>query len=136
MLRESVLVVALGLVTLPVLGHGEDKLGPHGGHIKMPGAFHTELVLAGPGKVNIYLLDFNMKNPSVRDSSVVLSLHGRGRVSAPCVQRKDDRNDDYFACEFPPMADFAKKGALVLEAQREKQKGQVVRYELPLPHVR
>jgi hypothetical protein len=25
-------------------GHGEDKPGPNGGYIQMPGAFHTELV--------------------------------------------------------------------------------------------
>ncbi|MBL7686827.1 MAG: hypothetical protein JNJ49_02255 [Bdellovibrionaceae bacterium] len=107
--------------------HGEEKLGPHGGYIKMPGAFHTELVLDAAHKVKVYLLDFDWKNPSVRDSSVVLTLHGRGRVRANCVKK-----EDHYGCEFSPNVDLGKKGALVLEAVREKQKGQSVRYELPL----
>ena len=127
MLKAYTVFTVLNLLTGLAWGHGEDKLGPHGGYIQMPGAFHTELVLDGSHKVRVYLLDFEWKNPSVRDSSVVLTLHGRGRVRANCVKK-----DDHYACEFSPVVDLGKKGALVLEAKREKEKGKSVRYELPL----
>ncbi len=125
--KASILFAVLSFLTSLAWGHGEEKLGPHGGYIKMPGAFHTELVLDGSHKAKVYLLDFEWKNPSVRDSTVVLTLHGRGRVKANCAKK-----DDHYACEFSPIVDLGKKGALVLEAEREKQKGQSVRYELPL----
>lgn len=125
--NASILFVVLNILAGLAWAHGEEKLGPHGGYIKMPGAFHTELVLDGAHKVKVYLLDFDWKNPSVRDSSVSLTLHGRGRATAKCVKQ-----DDNYACEFSPIVDLGKKGALVLQAEREKQKGQSVRYELPL----
>ena len=128
MRKCSVRITLLSLlVGSLVWGHGEEKPGPHGGFIKMPGSFHTELVVDGPRRAKIYLLDFEWKNPTLQDSSVVLTLHGRGRVRANCVQA-----NDHYVCEFSPAVDLGKKGALVLEAVRAKQKGQSVRYELPL----
>ena len=40
-------------------GHGGNKPGPHGGKIKMPGMFHTELLLNSAHHFEIYLLDMN-----------------------------------------------------------------------------
>jgi hypothetical protein len=53
--------------------HGEDKAGPNGGFIRMPGAFHTELVPSGKDKLKVYLLDIQWKNPSLKNSSNLLT---------------------------------------------------------------
>ena len=37
--------------------HGEDKAGPHGGFIRMPGAYHTEVVPVSKNQAKVYLLD-------------------------------------------------------------------------------
>ena len=58
-------ITALIFSTLTVLSvnlfaHGEDKPGPHGGYIRMPGSFHTEVVKEKAG-YRVYLLDINWK---------------------------------------------------------------------------
>ena len=44
-------LVTFILMTSQSWAHGEDKYGPHKGFIRMPGAFHTELVLNGKNKL-------------------------------------------------------------------------------------
>lgn len=113
------------LIALPLIAfsHGEDKLGPHQGFIKMPGAFHTEVVLEGPRSLKVFLLDMNWKNPSVKDSEVQILEP----VGATCKIE-----DDYFRCALPEGFDGTKKGKLKLATTREKQKGNSAIYDLPL----
>lgn len=68
--------------------HGEDKPGPFGGGIRMPGAFHSEAVLFYPNEVKIYLLDMNWKNPTVSDSKVEASFKGHRTSNATCQKRR------------------------------------------------
>lgn len=112
------------LATVKTWAHGEDKPGPHGGFISMPGAFHVELVPVSKNKVKAYLLDIDWKNPTVKDSSVELS---RGQVNAKCTM-----DYDFFTCEFPKPVDLTKKGQIDVKATREKQIGNSVSYQLPL----
>lgn len=59
-----VFIIAIG--SSIAFAHGEVKAGPHNGFIRMPGAFHTELVLVGKNKLkaecavqrNYYLCSF------------------------------------------------------------------------------
>ncbi len=69
-------------LSLNVFAHGEDKPGPHGGFIRMPGAFHTEVVKEKEG-YRVYLLDINWKNPSVLDSAVLASIEVGKKQSCP-----------------------------------------------------
>lgn len=79
------LTIILAFLGTNAFGHGEDKPGPHGGQIRMPGAFHTELVKLSATKVAIYLLDISFKNPVVRDSSVDASFEINGtKVKLNC----------------------------------------------------
>ena len=119
--------ISLLLFSANAFPHGEDKPGPHGGFIRMPGAFHTELVPDGPNKVKVYLLDVNWKNPSITGSSLKLRYGVKGEF-AKCAAG----NGLFYICEFSKKIDLSKKGKLVLHSQREEQKGTKVDYELPL----
>lgn len=107
--------------------HGEDKLGPNGGFIRMPGAFHTEVVPHGPNKVKVFLLDIEWKNPTVLNSSLSASLKSKKTSQGKCEIQKN-----YYLCNFPDEVDLSKKGQLTITAKRDNQTGNEVSYELPL----
>lgn len=121
---KAFMVTLLLLSPQAALSHGEDRPGPHGGHIRMPGVFHTEVVQAGKDTAKIYLLDLHWKNPT-RKGKVEARL---GKKVATCRAR-----DDHFSCVFPKESDLS-KGILTILAEREGDKGVEVFYELPLRH--
>lgn len=107
--------------------HGEDKEGPHGGFIKMPGAFHTEVLVEEKNSIRVYLLDMEWKNPSTTNSKVSLALGDKAGTKAQC-----EIKENYYQCRFPGSIDLNKKGTLKLSAQREGKEGVMVSYHLPL----
>lgn len=120
-------VISSALLASLAHGHGEDKLGPHGGFIRMPGVFHTELVPDGTNGLKVYLLDVNWKNPSVKDSSVKIRYGKKGEL-AKC----EAKEELYYSCRFSGKVDVTKMGLLSVTSTREKQKGNEVTYPLPL----
>ncbi len=123
------LLITLALL-LPVFAwsHGEDKPGPHGGHIRMPGAFHTELVLNKKNEAHVYLLDMDFKNPTVKDSSLQMKARfEKKEVSYKC----EVMGADHFHCA--PEGKVPVKAELILHATREKAVGNEALYKLPLP---
>lgn len=120
---------ALTLLSLTgswVNAHGEDKPGPNKGFIKMPGAFHTELVPEGKNQLKVYLLDMNWKNPTVADSSLQVTHKLAGKSTALECQP----TTDHYLCLLVKGINL-KKGQLEVLAQRDKQKGNTVIYDLP-----
>jgi len=114
------------LCTTSLFAHGEDKPGPHGGFIRMPGAFHTE-VMAEKAGLRIMLLDINFQNPTVEDSSVKVTLKADNKeILLKCKTDKDS-----FFC---PMTGHLreKKGILAIQPMRHKAKGAQVEYPFPL----
>jgi hypothetical protein len=107
-----------------IWAHGEDKPGPNGGFISMPGAFHVELVPVNARQLKAYLLDIDWKNPTLKESSIELS---QGALAAKCKAKTD-----HFVCDFPAAVDLTKPGELTVNSTREKQKGNTVKYSLPL----
>jgi hypothetical protein len=120
--------LALFLITTLALAHGEDKPGPHGGYIRMPGAFHTEVVPNGNEELKVFLLDINWKNPLTKNSSVQLSLGKKGKGKISC----HPKDDAYFSCPLPKGTNLNKKGEFFVEAQRDGFKGNKASYALPL----
>lgn len=108
------------------IAHGENKLGPNGGYIRMPGAFHTEVVAKSPNQIQVYLLDLEWKNPSVNSSSVKAYLNGKKKYSTTCVVE-----NNFYRCDFEKGARLD-GGQLVIEAKRENQVGNKAIYDLPL----
>lgn len=107
--------------------HGEEEVGPHGGEIRMPGAFHTEVLVVGKNKLRIYLLDLHFQKPTTEDSSVEVSHVGPQRSKAECVNDKEA-----FVCSFGDGVDLTGRGVLEVRAVYRKQKGNKVVYSIPL----
>lgn len=118
-----IVAIIITLFSLNALSHGEDKPGPHGGYIRMPGAFHTEVVQEKEG-YRVYLLDINWKNPSILDSSVKASIQsGTKTIDLACSKQ----SDSYFC-----KSSLVQNGQLNITAKREGQVGGVSAYNLPL----
>lgn len=108
--------------------HGEDKPGPNGGFIRMPGAFHTEVVPITQHQFKVYLLDINWKNPSTVNSSLTVTYSGSPKHIAQCAAKEGG----YFQCSLPESVDIGKRGHLTIASKREGQQGVDVTYDLPL----
>lgn len=117
---KPLLISAIIVFTATAFSHGEDKPGPHGGFIKMPSGFHTEVVPVGNNQLKVYLLDIDWKNPTTDKSTV--------RVNATVCAAKDS----YFICDLGKIFNLKKKGKLTIEATRLEQKGNTMTYDLPL----
>lgn len=104
---------------------GGDKPGPNGGYITMPGTYHVELVDKG-NTMQVYLLDLDMKNPIVKDSSVSLNFISNLTKKVNCRPK-----NKFFVCD-KPSKDLAMYKEINLESVRNKVKGQVAIYKLPL----
>lgn len=122
-MKNYLLALAV-LTTTQSWSHGEDKPGPHGGTIAMPGAFHAEAVYIKEQQIKIYLLDMEWKNPTITDSSVALTY---GPETAKCISKKD-----HFVCDFSKTVNLSKAGTLTVVATRKKQIGNSFTYTLPL----
>lgn len=112
------------LISSNVWAHGEDRPGPHGGFIRMPGAFHTEVVKVKNG-FRIYLLDHNWKNPTVQNSSVTSFI----KPSTDTAHIECKKEKLTFFC---PTSIIPEKGELHILAQRDGQSGAPAIYPLPL----
>jgi hypothetical protein len=115
-------------ISLQASAHGEDKLGPNGGYIRMPGAFHVEIVPDGTTKFKVFLLDINWKTQAINNSSIEISHKVRKLVKVNCELKEKD----FFSCTLPEGADLTKNGKLFVTSQLENQKGNEVIYKLPL----
>lgn len=121
------IVFLLSLLTnlSSAFAHGEDKPGPNSGYIRIPGAYHTEIIQDGKSALKVYILDLQFKNPST-DQNKLEILHS-SKVKAACEPK-----DNYYQCTFPETVDLSKKGKLTVTSERRGQEGMVVSYPLPL----
>lgn len=126
MLKLIISLLISSLFGLTALAHGEDKPGPHGGHIRMPANFHTEVVPDKDGSFHIYLLDMQFKEPIVKKSSVkAFVLNGKKKSSLKCKVMAD-----HFHCV---GAAPGSSGNLVIKAKRNGTKASMdAKYELPI----
>lgn len=109
------------------MAHGENKFGPHDGYIRMPGAFHTELVQSHDDSFSIYLMDVNNKNPTTKDSSAKLTYINKSiKSDFACFSI-----DDHFTCK-PNEKISTKQGKLIINSVRLNVKSKDAVYDLPL----
>ena len=112
-----------------VFSHGMDSLGPNGGYINMPGAFHTELVPNDNGSLKVYLLDINFKNPTTKDSSVELKyVSNKKTIPFDCKAL----DETYYLCSSSEVKEKISKGNIEINAVRAKAKGHTAKYSLPI----
>lgn len=124
-------IIFQGLVLITVASnasaHGEDKPGPHGGIIRMPSSFHTELVSVDEHSLQIYLLDIMFKEPVSQDSTVKAEVvDGTDHFLLNCKAK-----GKAFSC-FVPTEKTLSRGELVVSATRSQVQGSDQRYALPL----
>ncbi|QDK42354.1 hypothetical protein DOM21_13050 [Bacteriovorax stolpii] len=124
---KTKIAISLCLLTLSSLSfaHGMNKYGPNGGYVKMPGAFHTELVDKG-AKMHVYLLDMNFKNPTVINSIVKIVYKGTSNTEYSC-----SKDSNYFVCDKPSGGLMGYK-EIAISAVRNNNKAMVAIYNLPL----
>ena len=107
--------------------HGMNKPGVNNGYVRMPGAYHVELVPISEG-FRVYFQDIQFKSISTKDAT--LNLVVKAQTSATIGCKKEEANT--FVC---PVEKAALKGAteLVLESSinNGKTKGSSV-YKYPL----
>lgn len=120
------LIVAFLITSSAAFAHGENKAGPHGGEIRMPGAFHTEVLSPANNKVKVYLLDMKFQSPTNLNSKVEVKFEGNKIQEAVCEKQKN-----YFSCEFKEEV-MNTSGKLHVNATRNNQKGSMVHYVTPL----
>lgn len=117
----KILLSLLVMSSINAFAHGENKPGPNGGHIRMPGAFHTELVLNSQS-AKVYLLDVSFKNPTTVNSQVTVLLQDK---EISCV-----RKQDHFDCPIP--AKLTHLSEIGVKAVRDGVIGREAKYPLPL----
>lgn len=125
MIQQAIALIVISVWSTLAIAHGDDKPGPHGGFIQMPGPFHTEVVPLVPDKFKVYLLDINFQNEITDNSSVMLVTH-KGPIS--CQKHADH----YFICTLPKGVRVSGPGHLKIKAVRNGQVGNEAVYNLPL----
>jgi hypothetical protein len=121
----SALIILLALANT-AYAHGEDEPGPHNGYIKMPGAYHIEVIPAKHA-VDIMLLDVNFKNPTVLNSHIKAKV----KTGDQTYTLKCESMDNYFSCPLHEKM-LSNKGTLIIESERQLAEGTPVEYPLPL----
>lgn len=128
--HTSIAMALAAVLSAPGLAHahGTEDPGPHGGEIRMPGAFHVEAVTRDEAVV-LYLLDMQFEQPRVADSSVDATLRQNGkRMELNC--RVADKAKA-FRCPVPEGATL-ERGTLVVDASRKGMPADAAQYDLPL----
>ncbi len=121
---KLLLTLILLSVSLNTFAHGEDKPGPNGGYLKMPGGFHTEAVPQKDGSLKVYLLDIEFKNPTVKNSKISATLSNGTPKTLDCTAKRD-----HFICKTSKAE--LNKGTLTIVAERNTVKGAEAIYSLP-----
>ncbi len=122
----------LFVLTLPihVFSRSESEAGPHGGYIKMPGAFHVELVPISKERLQFYLLDMDFKNPTIEKSSVQVRWRRNGQAkSLLCYSKKIN-----FECVLPKELGLKKFVEIEVLSTRNETTGAFVKYPFPFRH--
>lgn len=123
----SITILSL-LISSNLYAHGEDKFGPHGGYIKMPAAFHTELIPSGNGNFVVYLLDLQNKNAAVKNSNVTLKYKNqKAEFPFECIVV-----NDHFLCTNTSKVDLTDGNSLIVKAERLNVSANPIAYDLPL----
>lgn len=122
-------ILIISLISIHSFGHGEDKPGPNGGFIRMPGVFHTEIVFdKKDDSFHLFLLDIEFKNPTVKNSSVdaMLEQKRNKKVKFSC----EVMGGNHYHCK--PDKGYSKdSGKLTLKVKRDGAEG-TAEYILPL----
>ena len=129
---RNLFILAVAYLAIPAglaLAHGENKPGPHGGHMRMPGAFHTELVRESDNSFFVYLVDIQFKNADTKSSSLsMVAKTNEAEIELSCKAQSER-----FLCKLPDTkSPGAKIGKLIVKAKYLGFPEGAAIYNLPL----
>lgn len=113
------------LLSFNLFAHGMNKHGPNGGYIRMPGAFHTELVDKG-AHYNIHILDMGFKPASADGMTISAQYKGEKEIMVACEKTKN-----MFVCAKPDK-DTTKYTTVNLSITKNGKATAPASYSLPL----
>ena len=120
-----VIVLTVSFV-VQAFGHGEDKPGPHGGRIEMAKNVHTEVAADKDGSFHIFLLDGNVENPTVKNSSLEALIKSEKKdLKLQCSVM----GGTHFHCKMKEKR--PRSGTLLLKAKRDNVDVEV-KYDLAM----
>ncbi len=123
----SLILFSNFIISTSAFAHGEEKYGPNNGFIKMPGAFHTEVVPVNDGSYLVYLVDFHNKSPTVKDSSIEFQVKNNEKlITFDCKVVKNS----HYKCSYNEK--ITDNGQIILTAKRLGSQGKPAIYDLPL----
>lgn len=126
-LQKKIIALGFFLLAFSISAHGDDKPGPHGGKIQMPGPFHTEVLNYQDKGFKVYLLDINFENPTSKNSFVKAKIKTKEKeISLLCTP-----HPDHFYCE-KNSSNVKSEGELYILAERNFAKGMEIKYQLPI----
>lgn len=125
-MKLLILMLNAVLYSTLVFAHGEDKPGPHGGRIEMAKNVHTEVAADKDGSFHIFLLDGNIANPTIKNSSINAVIKSAGKdVKLNCSVM----GGTHYHCKSKDTRPT--EGQLILKAKRENVQVEVT-YDLAL----
>ncbi len=117
------LVIATLLIPATLtFAHGEHRPGPHGGEIRMPGSFHTEVVSPTPTTFQVYILGVQFEDRPPQGWTVSSSYDGS---PATC-----ERTRSSFSCRLK-TGSLRAPGMLEIKVTRGNKES-TANYETPL----
>lgn len=121
----KIIPIVILFISLSLFAMGGNKLGPNGGFIKMPGSYHVELVDKGE-TYQVFLLDMSMKNATTENSSLNINYSRILNQKINCTPMQN-----FFSCK-KSNSGLRNYTEIAIESVRNKVKGSVTRYKIPL----
>lgn len=113
------------LFSFAAFGHGMNKAGPNGGYIRMPGAYHIELV-SNEAETKVYVLDFEFKKLPLTKAQISMTLKGAKESSVKCIKEVEA-----FKCDIKG-SELKKYTEIIINSSRSGEKAVDSTYKLPL----
>ncbi|VVC76383.1 hypothetical protein AQUSIP_16950 [Aquicella siphonis] len=126
MLFKIAAITGMSILSAASFAHGENLPGPNGGFIRMPGAFHIEVIPQQNG-FKILLLDIGFQHPLIQHSTVKAVI----KQDTKSMELRCKPKQNYFYCSVDPKQ-LAKATSLEVTAVRNNAKGAPAIYPLPL----
>lgn len=127
MKASFVTILISAFFSTAAFAHGMNKPGPNNGYIKMPGAYHIELVTA-KNALKLYILDINFKPLPIETASVKVTLKGLKELMVECT-----KGAGHFVCDTKD-ANMKKYTEIMVLSSKTGEKAATSSYALPLSY--
>lgn len=125
-MKASFVTILLStLISSTVFAHGMNKPGPNNGYVRMPGAYHIELV-SDKNSLKVYVLDIAFKPLPLTKATVKITLKGPKEVGVDCV-----RGAEFFSCDIKD-ANMKKFSEILVISSKAGERAATSTYKLPL----